>query len=105
MVEAKCWFAMQQYRGTANGVGAVAIPTLSFNIVYQLYHLYHHYFYEDVGLRQIVDYYYVILNLELGVWNCRLCDEELKNCGIGNSKLAKASRSVEVCRSRDVCSA
>lgn len=62
-----------------NGVGAVAIPTLSFNIVYQLYHLYHHYFYEGVGLRQIVDYYYVILNLELGVWNCRLCDEELKN--------------------------
>lgn len=63
-----------------NGVGAVAIPTLSFNIVYQLYHLYHHYFYEGVGLRQIVDYYYVILNLGLGVWNCRLCDEELKNC-------------------------
>lgn len=27
-----------------------------------------------------MDYYYVILNLELGVWNCRLCDEELKNC-------------------------
>lgn len=63
-----------------NGVGAVAVPTLSFNIVYQLYHLYHHYFYEGVGLRQVVDYYYVILNLELGVWNCRLCDEELKNC-------------------------
>ena len=63
-----------------NGVGAVAVPTLSFNIVYQLYHLYHHYFYEGVGLRQIVDYYYVILNLESGVWNCRLCDEELKNC-------------------------
>ena len=72
-----------------NGVGAVAVPTLSFNIVYQLYHLYHHYFYEGVGLRQIVDYYYVILNLELGVWNCRLCDEELKNCEleIQNSKL------------------
>lgn len=63
-----------------NGVGTVSVPTSSFNIVYQLYHLYHHYFYEGVGLRQIVDYYYVILNLELGVWNCRLCDEELKNC-------------------------
>ena len=63
-----------------NGVGAVAVPTLSFNSVYQLYHLYHHYFYEGVGLRQVVDYYYVILNLESGVWNCRLCDEELKNC-------------------------
>ena len=60
--------------------GEVASPTPAFNVVYQLYHLYHHYFYEGVGLRQVVDYYYVILNFELGVWNCRLCDEELKNC-------------------------
>lgn len=60
--------------------GEVASPTPAFNAVYQLYHLYHHYFYEGVGLRQVVDYYYVILNFELGVWNCRLCDEELKNC-------------------------
>ena len=69
--------------------GEVASPTPAFNAVYQLYHLYHHYFYEGVGLRQVVDYYYVILNFELGVWNCRLCDEELKNCELEtqNSKL------------------
>lgn len=60
--------------------GEVAAPTAAFNAVYQLYHLYHHYFYEGVGLRQVVDYYYVILNFELGVLNCRLRDEELKNC-------------------------
>ena len=47
--------------------GEVAAPTADFNAVYQLYHLYHHYFYEGVGLRQVVDYYYVILNFELGV--------------------------------------
>lgn len=40
--------------------GEVAAPTADFNAVYQLYHLYHHYFYEGVGLRQVVDYYYVI---------------------------------------------
>ena len=57
-----------------------AIPTARFNIIYQLVHIYNHLFQEGIGLRQIVDYYYVILNLELGVWNCRLCDEELKNC-------------------------
>ena len=69
--------------------GEVAAPTAAFNAVYQLYHLYHHYFYEGVGLRQVVDYYYVILNFELGVLNCRLRDEELKNCELEtqNSKL------------------
>ena len=69
--------------------GEVAAPTADFNTVYQLYHLYHHYFYEGVGLRQVVDYYYVILNFELGVLNCRLRDEELKNCELEsqNSKL------------------
>ena len=44
--------------------GEVAAPTADFNAVYQLYHLYHHYFYEGVGLRQVVDYYYVMWNVE-----------------------------------------
>lgn len=43
--------------------GNIAIPTCTFNLVYQLFHLYHHYFYEGVGLRQIIDYYLVINNL------------------------------------------
>ncbi len=38
----------------------VAVPTAAFNIVYQLYHLFHHFFYEGVGLRQVIDYYYVL---------------------------------------------
>lgn len=64
-----------------NGVGAVAIPTLSFNIVYQLYHLYHHYFYEGVGLRQIVDYYYVVMSDELlGIRDT--LQRELKHLGL-----------------------
>ena len=29
----------------------IAVPTCAFNVVYQLLHLYHHYFYEEVGLR------------------------------------------------------
>ena len=47
-----------------NGSGAVAVPTRAFNTVYQLYHLYHHYFYEGVGLRQVVDYYFVVVKSE-----------------------------------------
>ena len=47
-----------------NNAGKVAVPTLSFNIIYQLCHLFHHCFYEGVGLRQIVDYYFVLKNTD-----------------------------------------
>ena len=43
-----------------NGVGGVAVPTAAFNVVYQLFHLYHHYLFEGIGLRQFVDYYFVV---------------------------------------------
>lgn len=38
-------------------------PTLSFNAVYILAHIYMHFLYEGIGLRQIIDYYYVLKNL------------------------------------------
>ena len=43
-----------------NGIGEIAIPTTAFNVVYQLTHLYHHFFDEGIGMRQIIDYYYVV---------------------------------------------
>ena len=47
-----------------NNAGEVAVPTVSFNIIYQLCHLFHHCFYEGVGMRQIVDYYLVLKNTD-----------------------------------------
>jgi len=41
-----------------------AYPTLRFNAVYILAHIYMHFLYEGIGLRQIVDYYYVLKNLD-----------------------------------------
>ena len=38
-------------------------PTLRFNAVYVLSHIYMHFLYEGIGLRQIVDYYYVLRHL------------------------------------------
>ena len=46
--------------GLPDGAGDIAIPTSSFNVVYQLTHLYHHFFDEGIGMRQIIDYYYVV---------------------------------------------
>ena len=46
-------------------IGEIAIPTTAFNVVYQLTHLYHHFFDEGIGMRQIVDYYFVVISDEL----------------------------------------
>ena len=43
-----------------DGAGDIAIPTTAFNVVYQLTHLYHHFFDEGIGMRQIIDYYVVM---------------------------------------------
>ena len=46
--------------GLPDGAGDIAIPTTAFNVVYQLTHLYHHFFDEGIGMRQIIDYYVVM---------------------------------------------
>lgn len=38
----------------------ISVPTPEFNIVFQLSHIYNHLFHEGIGLRQIIDYYYVL---------------------------------------------
>lgn len=83
------WFSESIYTQCRNMIalpdktGEVAAPTADFNAVYQLYHLYHHYFYEGVGLRQVVDYYYVMWNVECGMWS--------EECGVKNSSLDNSS--------------
>ena len=42
------------------GAGAIPVPTVKFNIVFQLAHMMHHFFDEGIGLRQMMDYYYVL---------------------------------------------
>ena len=40
--------------------GRIAIPTHEFNVIHQLSHIMKHFFTEGIGLRQLVDYYYVL---------------------------------------------
>ena len=40
--------------------GEIAIPTSEFNLIFQLTHIYSHLMNEGIGLRQLVDYYYVV---------------------------------------------
>ena len=43
-----------------DGYGEIHVPTASFNVIYILSHLYRHIFTEGIGLRQLLDYYYVV---------------------------------------------
>lgn len=38
----------------------IIVPITEFNIVHQLVHILHHLFYEGIGLRQLMDYYFVL---------------------------------------------
>lgn len=52
-----------------DGYGEITVPTLSFNVVYILSHLYRHVFTEGIGLRQLLDYYFVVVK-----WHTDLTD-------------------------------
>jgi hypothetical protein len=58
------WFRKQnaQVHGSQFIVdgSSVTTPTVEFNVFYILLHIYRHFLYEGVGMRQIVDYYFVL---------------------------------------------
>ena len=48
-----------------DGHGEITVPTMNFNVIYILSHLYRHIFTEGIGLRQLLDYYYVLISDDL----------------------------------------
>ena len=46
-------------------LGEIAIPTAEFNIIFQLTHIYAHLMNEGIGLRQLLDYYFVLLHADI----------------------------------------
>lgn len=60
----KSWFkslSKEQFDNFDSVVG-FAYPTIYFNLVYSLLHIYRHLFSEGIGLRQMLDYYYILTN-------------------------------------------
>ena len=54
--------------GLPDGARDIAIPTTAFNVIYQLMHLYHHFFDEGIGMRQIIDYFLVVNDFSKNVF-------------------------------------
>ena len=46
-----------------DGAGRIPVPSLRFNIVFQLAHLMHHLLDEGIGLRHMLDYYFLLLKV------------------------------------------
>ena len=67
------WFALHHEECAANKTSyGFSMPTPSVNVIYQITHLFSHYFQEGVGLRQILDMYYTLIawreSVENGYW-------------------------------------
>lgn len=71
-----------------DGYGEITVSTTSFNVIYILSHLYRHVFTEGVGLRQLIDYYFVLRNSDCNITNKVVLQRKLKYLGLW--KFAKA---------------
>lgn len=66
-----------------DGYGEITVPTMNFNVIYILSHLYRHVFTEGIGLRQLIDYYFVlVMSEERRVKNLTALQRELKYLGL-----------------------
>lgn len=60
------WFkdhAEEQFSNVVDlpeNVGSICVPTFDFNLIYMLHHMFRHLFSEGIGLRQMLDYYFLI---------------------------------------------
>ena len=52
-----------------DGYGEIHVPQVSFNVIYILSHLYRHIFTEGIGLRQLLDYYFVLVEWHTDLTN------------------------------------
>jgi len=82
------WFELQSMQqfchevDLPDGVGIICVPTSEFNIVFQLSHIYNHLLHEGIGLRQVIDYYYVLLSIGSSQWAIENCTATLLRLGL-----------------------
>lgn len=63
-----------------NGTGSINVPTMAFNIVHLLVHVYHHLFTEGIGMRQLMDYFFVVRTTS--DTEVRVCREMVSELGL-----------------------
>ena len=64
-----------------SGLG-FCVPSLGFNVVYMLLHIFRHVFHEGIGLRQLMDYYFVLRNFKLNLNRSANANKALREMGL-----------------------
>lgn len=82
-------FGLHEYKG-------FAVPTISFNTIYQLTHIFTHLFDEGVGLRQLMDYYFVLHALHEAQMS--ISDRSSADSADGKCSCARVMSNDEICR-------
>lgn len=65
-----------------NGVGEIFVPTFGFNVVFQLSHIYNHLLHEGIGLRQLIDYYYLLKSEDCPNERKSELNRIIRHCGL-----------------------
>lgn len=73
-----CFENQIKISGESSGI---CVPTDEFNVIYLLLHIYEHYLYEGVGLRQMMDYYFALKASQVRVDSLELI-ETLRSFGL-----------------------
>lgn len=95
------WFATQaekddiwnNYVEFPESIGSITIPSVQYNLIHQLAHMMHHFFDEGIGLRQMMDYYFVLKALNRDSWNLGIRNSGYRDSeNLGNTELGKTLR-------------
>ena len=70
-----------------DGYGEIHVPQVSFNVIYILSHLHRHIFTEGIGLRQLLDYYFVLLKWHTDLTNLTNSNKSLPQMTLINTDL------------------
>ena len=62
--------------------GQIVVPGFRFNVIFQLSHILNHLLHEGVGLRQLIDYYYLLKSHECKEDEKAWLNKKLKDCGL-----------------------
>lgn len=62
--------------------GQIVVPGFRFNVIFQLSHILNHLLHEGVGLRQLIDYYYLLRSHECKEDEKAWLNKKLKDCSL-----------------------